>query len=155
MTEVNAGRAADASGRFLRAGPTIQIPMEEIDFDFTRASGPGGQHVNRTESAVQLRFAAGSSPSLSLGVRARLVKLAGNRLTADGVLIISAQEYRSQKRNRDAALARLTALLLEAATPPKPRRPTKPTRASKERRLSSKRVRADTKRLRQDHADGS
>jgi len=90
-----------------------------------------------------------TSPSLPEGVRERLLKQVGSRLSGDGVLVISAQEYRSQKRNREAAIDRLVEMLLAAATPPKPRRATKPTRASKERRLAAKRVRGETKRLRQ------
>lgn len=150
MTEAKAGQDGGAdSRRFLRVGPTLQIALAEIEFEFTRASGPGGQNVNRTESAVQLRFPVTSSPSLPEGVRQRLLKQIGSRLSSDGVLVINAQEYRSQKRNREAALNRLVDILLAAATPPKPRRATKPTRASKERRLAAKRIRSETKRLRQ------
>lgn len=149
MTEVKTGQGSDGGGRFLRVGPTLQIALDELEFEFTRASGPGGQHVNRTESAVQLRFPVMTSPSLPEGVRERLLKQIGSRLSGDGVLVITAQEYRSQKRNREAAIDRLVEMLQAAATPPKPRRATKPTRASKERRLATKRVRGETKRLRQ------
>ena len=118
--------------------PDLSIDEGEIEESFVRASGPGGQHVNKTSTAVELRFDARRSPSLPDDVAARLMKLAGARLTQDGVIVILAQSERSQKRNREEALARLVALIRKAATPPKPRRPTRPTRASKERRLAAK-----------------
>ena len=107
-----------------------------------------GQHVNKTETAVQLRFDVRRSPNLSDDVRLRLERLAGNRLTQDGVLILVADQYRSQRRNRDAALERLTELIREASIPPTPRRPTKPTFGSKQRRLEAKGQRSAVKRLR-------
>ena len=137
----------------IRIGPYFSIPVAELEFLATRASGPGGQHVNRTASAVQLRFDVFSSPSLPPAVRNRLLLLARGRLTSDGILLIDAQEYRSQKKNRAAALDRFTGLLLTAATPPKPRRPTKPTRASRERRLQAKRQHSDRKRQRNQTGD--
>ncbi|HOG50187.1 MAG TPA: alternative ribosome rescue aminoacyl-tRNA hydrolase ArfB [Lentisphaeria bacterium] len=138
----------DTSPDAIWIGPHFSIPATELEFLSTRASGPGGQHVNRTASAVQLRFDVLSSPSLPPAVRTRLLFLARGRLTSEGILLIDAQEHRSQKKNREAALERFTELLLAAATPPKPRRPTKPTRASRERRLRTKRLHSDKKRQR-------
>ena len=116
---------------------------------FLRASGPGGQNVQKVESAVQLRFDVRGSPSLPEAVRARLERLAGRRLTQDGVLVITAQRHRTRERNREDALERLLTLIREAAAPPPPpRRPTKPTLGSKQRRLEAKAQRGDTKRLR-------
>ncbi|MBV8763932.1 MAG: aminoacyl-tRNA hydrolase [Hyphomicrobiales bacterium] len=118
--------------------PDLAIEESEIAENFVRASGPGGQHVNTSSTAVQLRFDARRSTSLPPDVAARLIRLAGSRATQDGVIVIQAQTQRSLKRNREEALARLVELIRRAAIPPRPRRPTKPTRASKERRLASK-----------------
>jgi len=126
----------------------ISIAEDELQESFVLASGPGGQNVNKVSSAVQLRFDVAHSPSLGDEVRARLSQLAGQRLTKDGVIVISARSHRSQERNRADARARLVELIRRAATPPKPRRATKPTRASKERRLDSKIRRAKLKRHR-------
>ncbi|MGH8772793.1 MAG: alternative ribosome rescue aminoacyl-tRNA hydrolase ArfB [Burkholderiales bacterium] len=126
----------------------IALNESELSFDFVRASGPGGQNVNKVESAVQLRFDVARSGSLSDEVRNRLRKLAGRRMTDTGVLIIDARQYRDQSRNRSAAIARLITLIEEAAEAPKPRRATKPTLASTKRRLKAKRERGETKRLR-------
>jgi ribosome-associated protein len=130
--------------------PTIQIDEDEIQFEFVRSSGPGGQNVNKVSTSVQLRFNLLGSPSLGEGVKHRLIKLAGKRVTEEGVLIIEARQYRSQERNRQAALERLVRLIQQAAEPPKPRRKTQPTQASKLRRLESKRKRSEVKRLRRD-----
>jgi ribosome-associated protein len=127
----------------------IAIPENELQYTFVRASGPGGQHVNRTATAVQLCFDAANSPSLPDDVRRRLLKLASNQVNKEGVLIIEARRYRSQRRNRRDAVNRLVRWIREAARKPKKRRKTKPTRASKERRLKDKRHRGKIKRLRQ------
>ncbi len=128
---------------------TIAIDEKEIQEDFIRASGPGGQNVNKVATAVQLRFDAGRSPSLSPDVRRRLATLAGRRMTEDGILIIHARRFRTQDRNRQDAMDRLIALIRRATLRPKPRHKTKPTLASRERRLESKRRRGQTKRIRQ------
>ena len=127
---------------------TIALDEREIEESFIRASGPGGQNVNKVASAVQLRFDVTGSPSLPEPVRARLKRLAGKRLTQEGVLVITAQRFRSQEQNRHDALERLKSLIRRAAAAPTPRRPTKPTFASKRRRLESKGHRAKIKSLR-------
>lgn len=132
----------------IRVNAQIELDEREIQEDFVRASGPGGQNVNKVSTAVQLRFDVAHSPSLPEPVRARLTTLAGRRLTLDGVLIIEAERYRSQRRNRDDALERLVALIREACEVDKPRHPTRPTLASKKRRLDSKQRRGETKKLR-------
>ena len=125
----------------------------EIEESFVRASGPGGQNVNKVSSAVQLRFDLSGSRSLPEDVRERLRRLAGHRLTREGVIVIIAQRYRSQERNRQDALDRLVALVRRAAEPPTPRRPTKPSRAAKKRRLQAKARRAVTKEQRRSISD--
>ncbi len=132
----------------IRVNAQIMLDEHEIQEDFVRASGPGGQNVNKVSTAVQLRFDVAHSPSLPEPVRARLIALAGRRLTQDGVLILSAERYRSQRRNRDDALERLIELIREACEVETPRRPTRPTLASKKRRLDSKQRRGETKKLR-------
>ena len=124
---------------------SISIDDSELEESFVRSSGPGGQNVNKVSSAVQLRFDARRSTSLPNDVAIRLMKLAGSRLTQDGVIVIVAQAQRSQKRNREEALERLLEMIREAAIKPQVRRPTKPTKASKERRLVSKDKRSSIK----------
>ncbi len=119
----------------IRITDHIAIDESELDESFIRSSGPGGQNVNKLSTAVQLRFDARRSPSLPDEVRARLERLAGRRLTRDGVVIITAQSHRTQERNRADALARLVELIRQAAVRPVPRRPTRPTKASRRRRL--------------------
>ncbi|HIC82336.1 MAG TPA: aminoacyl-tRNA hydrolase [Kiloniellaceae bacterium] len=126
----------------------ITLDPAEIEESFLRASGPGGQNVNKVETAVQLRFDIRHSPSLPAAVRARAERLAGKRLTKEGVLVITAARFRSQERNREDALARLVALLQKAAIPPTPRKATRPTLASKKRRLDTKAPRGRLKQMR-------
>lgn len=132
----------------IRITDAIAIDEREIEESFVRAAGPGGQNVNKLASAVQLRFDVRRSPALSEEVRARLAKLAGRRLTQEGVLVLTAQRYRTQERNRQDALERLVELVRRAARPPVPRRPTRPSAGAKRRRLEGKKQRAATKRLR-------
>jgi ribosome-associated protein len=132
----------------LRVTAHIEIDEREIDEQFVRASGPGGQNVNKLSTAVQLRFDVRHSPSLPGDVRARLERLAGSRLTRDGVLVIVAQRHRTQLRNRQDALDRLLELIRRAAVAPIRRRPTRPTKASRERRIEGKKRRGGIKHLR-------
>jgi len=126
----------------------IAIDESEIKQEFIRSSGPGGQNVNKVSTAVQLRFNIGNSPSLPDDVRKRLAHLAGRRITEDGVLIIHAQRFRTQERNRQDAFDRLVKLIRKASERPKVRRKTKPTLESKRRRLEAKRHRSKAKRMR-------
>jgi ribosome-associated protein len=128
--------------------PRLSLDPGELSFTAIRASGPGGQAVNKVSSAVQLRFDAANSPSLPEAVRARLLRLAGRRATDAGEIVLTAQRHRSQERNREDAIARLVALIAEAAVAPTPRRPTRPTLGSKTRRLEGKAVRAGHKAAR-------
>ena len=133
----------------IRVNESIAIDEREIEESFIRASGPGGQNVNKLATAVQLRFDVRRSPSLPNAVSVRLQKLAGARLTKDGVLVITAQGFRTQERNCQDALDRLLEMIREAAVPPKPRHRTRPTLASKRERLESKKRRSGIKTLRQ------
>ena len=132
----------------IRITPAIAIDESEITEKFVHSSGPGGQKVNKTATAVQLRFDAAASPNLPDEVRERLRGIAGRRMTADGVLVIEASRYRSRQRNREDAMGRLVELLRGAARKPRTRRRTRPTKASKQRRLAAKRRRSEAKRLR-------
>ena len=137
----------------IRITGRLFLDPAEIQESFIRAGGPGGQHVNTTATAVQLRFDVRRSPSLPDDVRRRLERLAGSRLTREGVLVLQAQGHRSQKRNREDALARLVDLVRAAARPPVPRKATKPTRASKRRRLEHKKKHGALKALRRSSSD--
>lgn|SRR5688572_13811286 len=128
--------------------PTISLDEAELEFRSARASGPGGQHLNKSETAVELRFDVRTSRSLPNDVANRLARLAGSRMTAEGVLVIFAQSHRSGLANREDALARLVELIARAAEKPKPRRKTKPTKASKQRRLEGKAKRSGVKSAR-------
>ena len=128
--------------------PTIKIDESEIQENFIRASGPGGQNVNKVATTVQLRFDVANSRSIPDEVRKRLISLAGNRITEDGILIIEARRFRTQIRNREDATERLVELIRRAAQRPKTRLQTRSTLASKMRRLESKRRGAETKRVR-------
>ena len=133
----------------LQITSTLTIDESEIREQFVRASGPGGQNVNKLATAVQLRFDVAHSPSLPDELRQRLARLAGRRISSDGVLTIEARRFRTQARNRQDALDRLVTLIRKASEPPKPRVKTTPTQASVRRRLAAKRQRSQIKQLRQ------
>jgi ribosome-associated protein len=132
----------------IRVTPSIHIDESELAFDFVRSSGPGGQNVNKVATAVQLRFDARRTAAFGGDVFERLRKLAGSRMTREGVIVITAQRYRSQERNREDAVDRLVRLIARAARRPRPRKRTKPSRASRERRLAEKKRRGEKKRRR-------
>ncbi|MCC6458387.1 MAG: aminoacyl-tRNA hydrolase [Caldilineaceae bacterium] len=132
----------------IHVAPGIDLDESELAFEFVRASGPGGQNVNKVATAVQLRFDAAHSPSLPEDVRARLIKLAGQRVTDEGLLIIDSRATRSQTRNREAAVEQLVDLIRQAAIRPKSRRKTRPTAASQQERMERKAKRSRTKSLR-------
>lgn len=126
----------------------ISLSEDEISYQFIRSPGPGGQNVNKVESGVQIRFSAKSCPALNEAVFQRLKKIAGSRMTMDGVIILTATRYRSQIRNKEDGVERLVELIKKAAFTPKKRRVTRPTRASKQRRLDSKKRQGSLKKLR-------
>ena len=137
----------------IRITNSISIDEGELKFSFSRASGPGGQNVNKVSTAAQLRWNVKRSPSLPEDVKERLAKLSGARMTKRGVLVINAQRYRSQEKNREDALVRLVALVKRAVVEPKKRRRTKPSKESKKRRLADKRHRSEAKRRRKKVSD--
>lgn len=131
----------------------LWLNEDELSFRFVRASGPGGQNVNKVSSAVELRFDVAGSPALSDEIRQRLSKLAGKRLSADGILLIDAHRFRTQGMNRKDAIARLVALVQAAAVSPKTRTPTRPSRAARAARLETKRKSSQIKKMRRGHID--
>lgn len=133
----------------LQITPSIQIDERELQFEYIRASGPGGQNVNKVATAVQLRFDIRNSPSLASDIKGRLIQLAGNRVNADGVLLIEAKRFRTQDANREDAIRRFVELVHKSLVPPKPRQKTKPTLASREKRLQEKKRKGEIKKIRQ------
>ncbi len=134
----------------LEITPTLSIDERELQIDFVRASGPGGQNVNKVSTAAQLRFDVRGSASLPEEAKARLIRLGGSRVTADGVLVLEAKRFRTQEGNRADAILRFTELVRQAAKKPKKRRATRPTLASKEERLKAKKIRSSVKKGRRE-----
>ena len=132
----------------IRVTDSIRLNETEIQLDFIRASGPGGQNVNKVSSAVQLRFDPTQSAALTDDICSRLKQIAGRRMTTDGILIIEARRYRTQERNREDAIDRLVALIRKAAEKPRPRRRTRPSAAAKQKRITAKKQRGEIKRRR-------
>jgi ribosome-associated protein len=132
----------------LKVSPSIEINEEEIKVDFIRASGPGGQNVNKVSSAVQLRFNIIKSPSLEAELKERLIKIAGNRVNEEGILVIEAKRYRTQEQNRFDAIQRLIAWIQKASEKPKLRKPTRPSVTARAARIGDKKKRGEIKRIR-------
>lgn len=132
----------------IQVTPNISINEDELEFEFVRSSGPGGQNVNKVSTAVQLRLNIDTSLDITAKVRERLIKIAGSKLTKDNVLVIEASAFRSQEKNRSDALSRLIEIIRKASIEPKPRRRTKPTLASKHKRIESKKRKGDKKKMR-------
>ena len=129
---------------------TLSIDDSELEWDFVRSSGPGGQNVNKVATAVQLRFAVRRSPSLPDDVRERMVRLAGKRMTSDGVLVIQARRFRSQEGNRQDAWDRLSELVKKALIRPRVRKPSRPSKLAKQKRLNAKKKRGELKKMRRE-----
>lgn len=136
----------------LQITPSLQIDERELQFDYVRASGPGGQNVNKVATAVQLRFDVVHSHSLAPDIKGRLIRLAGKRVNADGILIIEAKRFRTQEANREDAIQKFVGLIHRSLLPPKLRRKTRPTAASREKRLQEKKQRGETKKIRQNRS---
>lgn len=137
----------------LQINDSIQIDERELQFEYVRASGPGGQNVNKVATAVQLRFDIPNSPSLASDIKGRLFQLAGKRVNADGILVLDARRFRTQEANREDALRKFSELIRKAAEKPKVRRETRPTKASQEDRLKEKKKRGEVKKLRRGQFD--
>lgn len=137
----------------LQINESIQIDERELQFEYVRASGPGGQNVNKVATAVQLRFDIPNSPSLASDIKGRLFQLAGKRVNADGILVLDARRFRTQEANREDALRKFSELIRKAAEKPKVRRETRPTKASQEDRLKEKKKQGEVKKLRRGQFD--
>lgn len=133
----------------IQISPSIQIDEHELQFEYIRASGPGGQNVNKVATAVQLRFDIANSPSLASDIKGRLIRLAGKRVSVEGILLIEAKRYRTQEQNRTDAIQILVELVRKSLLAPKKRFKTKPTQTSREKRLKEKKQRGEVKKIRQ------